>query len=269
MIGNIELKQYDGSQILPKDDAILYDMIVGQNGIIKGCELTWMGSNQIHIDSGYGIIKGRLFEVAEQTIYAGLPDAANTHFGYVIIVADLENTDEPIKITTRICESAAMEDDWTQDEEMNLVNGMWEMPIAEYEATNTGISSFTDLMVKVESTFTTIQDFSELAAIAEKGYIVDATLSKKQILTFINKTVAVSAWVNDETYADYPYRAAISCTGVDTNYVPNVTFGVEECASALFAPVAMSAGNKIYIYANAVPDAAITIPTIQCIRKVG
>lgn len=269
MEGNIELKQYDGSQILPKDDAILYDMIVGQNGIIKGCELTWLGSNQIHIDSGYGIIKGRLFEVAEQTIYAKLPDTSSTYFGYVVIVVDLEDADEPIKITTCVYENAAIEGDWVQDEELNLVNGTWEMPIGEYKATNSGIGSFADLLVKVEAPFVTIQDFSELEAIEEKGYIVDATLNKKQILTFTNKTVATSAWTNVGTYADYPYRAAISCTGVDTNYVPNVTFGVTECSSGLYAPVAISASNIVYIYANAIPSTAITIPTIQCIRKVG
>lgn len=269
MKGTIELKQYDGSQILPKDDAILYDMIVGQNGIIDGCKISWIGGNQIHISHGYGIIKGRLFEVLEQTIYAALPTSQDSTFGYVIISVKLYNTNEPIKIETRIYNRVATEDDWVQEERMNMTQGMWEMPIAEYMATNTGINSFVDLSVKVTSVYDTIKNFSELEAIEEEGYLVDAKLQKKQILTFYNKSVLLSSWKADPTYSDFPYRAIVSCSGVDTNYIPYVTFGAMEAMSGTFAPIANTESNKVYLYANAIPENDFTIPTIQCIRKVG
>lgn len=147
MKGNIELKQYDGTQILPKDDAILYDMIVGQSGIIQGCELTWLGSNQVHINHGYGIIKGRLFEIADQTFYAKLPTTSDSYFGYIVIVVDLKNTVTPITFTPRISETAITT--WTQDNDMNFTNGKYEMPIAEYKATNSGITSFSDVTKKI------------------------------------------------------------------------------------------------------------------------
>lgn len=147
MKGNIELKQYDGTKILPKDDAILYDMIVGQSGIIQGCELTWLGSNQVHINHGYGIIKGRLFEIADQTFYAKLPTTSDSYFGYIVIVVDLENTVTPITFTPRISETAITT--WTQDSDMNFTNGKYEMPIAEYKATNSGITSFSDVTKKI------------------------------------------------------------------------------------------------------------------------
>lgn len=271
MEGAIELKQYDGAQVLPKDDAILYDMIVGQNGIIYGCDITWLGSNQIHISSGYGIIKGRMFEVAEQTIYANLPSTTTSKYGYVVIALDLEVTDKPISIETILCASRAYEEngDWNQDENINIVNGVWEMPIAEYKATNTGISSFTDLIVKVKSTYKNIKSFSEWEALGVNGYLLDAFLAREQIKTFENKKVSASSWISDTTYEEYPYKATVSCSGIDSNYVPNVMFSLTDCASGLFAPVAISASGKVYIYANAKPDSDITIPTIQCIRKVG
>lgn len=147
MKGNIELKQCDGTQILPKDDAILYDVIVGQSGIIQGCELTWLGSNQVHINHGYGIIKGRVFEVADQTFYAKLPSSSDTYYGYIIIIVDLENSTTPIKFEPRISETAIT--DWTQDSDMNFTNGTYEMPIAEYKATNSGITSFSDVTKKI------------------------------------------------------------------------------------------------------------------------
>lgn len=269
MEGSIELKQYDGSQILPKDDAILYDMIVGQCGIIKGCELTWLGSNQIHINAGYGIIKGRLFEVADQTIYAKLPASSTTFYGYVVIVLNLENADEPISIATCVGDAAYIEGDWVQDEDLNYINGTWEMPIGEYRATSSGITEFTDMAEKVTTPFVAINDFSELEAAVEEGYLVDANLVRKLTLTFQNKTVRIANWVEDSTYEDYPYRATVSCSGVDANYIPYVNFDVADAISGLFAPVANTASNKVYIYANRIPDSDITIPTIQCIRKVG
>lgn len=269
MEGNIELKQYDGAQILPKDDAILYDMIVGQCGIIKGCELTWLGSNQIHISAGYGIIKGRLFEVADQTIYAKLPTTSRSCYGYVVIVLNLEDGDEPISIVTCIGNTAYIEGDWVQDEELNHINGTWEMPIGEYRATNSGITEFTDMAVKVTTPFVTIKDFDELEAAVEEGYLVDATLVRKMTLTFQNKTVLVANWAEDSTYEDYPYRATLSCSGVDANYIPYVTFDAVDTISGIFAPIADTESNKVYIYANGVPESDIIIPTIQCIRKVG
>ena len=38
--------------------------------------------------------------------------------------------------------------------------------------------------------------------------------AQKKRLTFVNTNVAASAWAADETYTDYPYRAAIPLTGV-------------------------------------------------------
>lgn len=156
MKGNIELKQCDGTQILPKDDAILYDVIVGQSGIIQGCELTWLGSNQVHINHGYGIIKGRVFEVADQTFYAKLPSSADTYYGYIVIIVDLENSTTPIKFDPRISETAIT--DWTQDSDMNFTNGKYEMPIAEYKATNSGITSFSDVTKKIMGLYDAYDD---------------------------------------------------------------------------------------------------------------
>lgn len=262
---NIDLKQYDGSQVTPKDDAILYDMIVRQNGILNGCVLTWKGSNQIHIDAGYGMIKGRMFEVKEQTLYANLPDSIEKKKGYILISLDLKKADNPIEIVTCITDSAQ----WQQDGDINFINGVWEMPIAEYMATNLGINSFVETYETIKAPFSLIKNFSEIEALTEEGYMIDALLFKKQILTFENKSVEVTAWQQDTTYEDYPYRAAVLCNGLDGDYIPNVIFGLAECSKGILAPVAESATNKVYIYASEIPEDVIMIPTIQCIRKVG
>lgn len=271
-MGNISLKQIDGATVLPKDDAILYDLIVGQSGYIYGCDVSWIGGNQIHISAGYGIIRGRVFEIEEQTIYAKLSNTSNASvYGALYIFLDLEDTDNPICIKTSISTTEFIESngDFEQDENVNYINGMWSLVIAKYEATSTAITSFNAVWEKVTGVTNAIKSMAEWSAVTENGYLVDALLEKKRILTFNNISVVTSAWSSDDTYEDYPYMAAIPLTGVDDNYSVSVTFGLADATSGMFAPIALTQSGSVCIYANSMPDEKVIIPTIQCIRKVG
>lgn len=85
-------------------------------------------------------------------------------------------------------------------------------------------------------------------------------------LAFVNTVVAVSAWAEDSTYEDYPYRAAVALSGVTAAMIPDVMFGLAAMADNNFAPVAECYNGGVYIYAADVPESAITIPTIICWR---
>lgn len=85
-------------------------------------------------------------------------------------------------------------------------------------------------------------------------------------LAFANTVVAVSAWAEDSTYEDYPYRAAVALSGVTAAMIPDVMFGLAAMADNSFAPVAECYNGGVYIYAADVPESAITIPTIICWR---
>lgn len=100
----------------------------------------------------------------------------------------------------------------------------------------------------------------ELAAL-EAGTAVEL---KK--LAFANTVVAVSAWAEDSTYEDYPYRAAVALSGVTAAMIPEVVFGLDAMSDNSFAPVAECYNGGVYIYAANVPESAITIPTIICWR---
>ena len=75
-------------------------------------------------------------------------------------------------------------------------------------------------------------------------------------------TVLTSAWVANNTYPDYPYRAAIYCDGVDDNMLPQVMFAPTEALSGNYAPVAQTYTDYVYIYAKEIPASNIIIPSI-------
>ena len=77
-----------------------------------------------------------------------------------------------------------------------------------------------------------------------------------------NKTIATSAWASDTTYADYPYRASVALPTITALSFVEIVFSPADATSGNFAPVCDTYAGGVYLYAKAVPDAAITIPTI-------
>ena len=86
-------------------------------------------------------------------------------------------------------------------------------------------------------------------------------------LMFEDTVVPTSAFASDATYADWPYRASVPLAGAISGMVPEVIFGMDEATSGSFAPVAESYNGGVYLYADSVPSASITIPTIILWRE--
>lgn len=89
-----------------------------------------------------------------------------------------------------------------------------------------------------------------------------------EVKIFTDVSVQASAWGNDSTYGAYPFAANITAAGVTAAHVPEVNYGATEAASGDFAPVATSGSGTVKIYAAVKPTAAITIPSIICIKAV-
>lgn len=81
-------------------------------------------------------------------------------------------------------------------------------------------------------------------------------------LVFNGVSVETDAFVNDTTYPDYPYRAAIAIDGVTSDMIPEVIFDMDDCTSGIFAPLANTYNGGVYIYTAGVPDEIVVIPTI-------
>lgn len=83
-------------------------------------------------------------------------------------------------------------------------------------------------------------------------------------LQFNSVSVAVSKFVSNTTYEDYPFRASVALEGVQSTMIPEVIFSMADAISGNFAPVAESYNGGVYLYAADKPEGNIVIPTIIC-----
>lgn len=100
------------------------------------------------------------------------------------------------------------------------------------------------------------------ALAARKNLDVD-----RKRLVFSNIVVQPSIFAEDSTSEDYPYRAAISLSGVTSTMSPDICFGFPESANGMFAPTAISFDGGVYIYSNDLPESSITIPKMFFYRE--
>lgn len=85
-------------------------------------------------------------------------------------------------------------------------------------------------------------------------------------LQFNSVSVAVSKFVSNTTYEDYPFRASVALEGVQSTMIPEVIFSMADAISGNFAPVSESYNGGVYLYAADKPEGNIVIPTIICWR---
>lgn len=82
-----------------------------------------------------------------------------------------------------------------------------------------------------------------------------------------NTVVAEGAFAADTTYGDFGFRAAIPIAGVTADWIPDVTFPVQDKVS--YAPVAQTYDGGVYLYADGKPSGGVTIPTMILWRGDG
>ena len=115
-------------------------------------------------------------------------------------------------------------------------------------------------------------DFYDVNIQNENMDIIESALldikSNNTSLTFSDVSVSVENWSEDTTYTDYPYKADITCNGVNENYFSDIVFNIAEALSGIFAPISSTSGNVVTIFASEIPEGSITIPLIRCTRVV-
>ncbi len=140
MADNITLKTYKGGNVTPQDDAIIYETAIPGSGIFKGCEVTYARGNVLHISQGFGMIRGRFFEVYETEIDVRLADVGETLEGRVYIHLDLSNADEPIKI---LAQAASELPPLDADVNINYNNSSYDLELAIFNVSSAGLDGLT------------------------------------------------------------------------------------------------------------------------------
>lgn len=139
MAATIKLVTYAGQTVTPKDDAIIYDSAVAQNGVFYGCDVTASG-NTLYIAGGYGMIKGRFFEIENSSIPVTLA-SGDTLLGRLYIHLDLSNSEAPIQLLTETGSSLSTLE---HDDDANYTDGVWDVEMATFNVTTSAITSLVE-----------------------------------------------------------------------------------------------------------------------------
>lgn len=93
-------------------------------------------------------------------------------------------------------------------------------------------------------------------------YMLNSDGSKRNV-TLKNVSVPPEAWEASTECEGFPFRAMISCPGITEESIPEVTFSFEDAISGVFAPVALTITDALYIYAKEIPEDTIIIETVE------
>lgn len=146
-MANIVLKTFRGGNVSPLNDAIMWQTAIPGAGIFKGCEVTAARGNILHISQGYGIIKGRFFEMYENEQTVQLAETGSTLEGRVYLHMDLSNADEPIKI---IAETGESFPSLLMDTNVNYNNSAYDLQLATFRVDAAGIIDLTQVFPAVQ-----------------------------------------------------------------------------------------------------------------------
>ena len=142
----VTLHTIDGGTVNAINNALLYDFIIGQNGIATGATVTSEGALLLHIDSGWGVIKGRIFSIEAETVSA-TPSTTGTVKGRLILQIDITNTTNPITFVTQAAATLPA----LQQEDINGNGTIFQLPIATYDVNEVAVSNLQMVAPVVEA----------------------------------------------------------------------------------------------------------------------
>lgn len=147
-MASIVLKTFKGGNVTPLNDAIIFQTAIPGAGIFKGCEVTVARGNILHISQGYGIIKGRFFEMYENEVSVQLAETGQTLNGRLYLHMDLSNADEPIKIMTETAEQLS---NLLMDANVNYNNSAYDLELAVFKVDAAGVINLTQTFPTVQA----------------------------------------------------------------------------------------------------------------------
>lgn len=262
----INLVTYAAQTVTPQDDALIYEKALLGSGVIYGCVVTIKSANVLQIATGHGALCGRKFTIETTDIPVALTSSGSL-LGRVYIHMDLSDTDEPISL---MVETGASLTPVVQDDDVNIVNGVYEINLATFDVDTSTISNLENVAPQIRKPLS-FDDIKNDLSTSEEGYVLDA----RQGLALANKhkvtsfEVSTSSWSSDTTSQSGTtlYKKSISLNHVYVD-CPLVKIGAES-GSVLPTTAQQEAydliqyatldGTTLYLYASAIPTNAFYI----------
>lgn len=171
----IEIKQFDGKSITPKDDALMYDLLFNGYGIFNGCSVSFLGANQLLVSSGRLIVRGRQVVITEETIAAQL-SSDGTKKGRLYIHIDLSSASNPIEFRTIVADELPA---LTQEDDVNYNDGIFELELCNYDVSETAISNIVETCPSITGGVDLLKNMEEVMANTTPGKAADALVVKE------------------------------------------------------------------------------------------
>ena len=174
----IKMNTYTGNQMTAEYDGIIQHRAIPESGILYGCEISYMGSNQVHIEKGYIMIMGRFCTVTEETLKVAMSSSSTEIPGRLYIHADLSDAQNPVKFMSVASNPLPV---LVKDENFNYTNGVYDLELATYTAGMTTIKNLVSTCSEIVGGTSMIGDnFSE-----QESYDVgDYTIRKNTLYRF-------------------------------------------------------------------------------------
>lgn len=271
----ISLVTYAGQTVTPQDDALVYEAALNGSGMIYGGEVTIKSANTLHVGAGHGALCGRKFTIEETDIPISLT-ASGSLEGRLYIHMDLSDADEPISLLN---ETAASLTPVIQDNNVNIINGVYEINLCTFTVDTASISDLVDVRRFITPPSDEMGDLTALETTNKTNLVgainevfegfenVDADVSNKHKVTQFQ--ITTSSWVTDTTSQSGStlYKKTVSLSHV---YVesPSVDIGAtgvlpttaqQDAYNLLQYVTVDSAVPALYLYASDIPTDAFYI----------
>ena len=130
---SVNIITYTGKTRTAQHDAMTYDASIGQSGILYGCEITATG-NTLTVGGGFGIIKGRVFQIEEEAITVPLA-SSGSQSKCLVLTLDLSNSEHPLVLAVQSGDYTL-----TQDADANFDAGIYQIKLATFTVTSVEIT---------------------------------------------------------------------------------------------------------------------------------
>lgn len=205
----VTLHTIDGGTVNAINDALLYDFIIGQNGIATGATVTSEGALLLHIDSGWGVIKGRIFSIEAETV-SPTPSTTGTVKGRLILQIDITNTTNPITFVTQAAATLPA----LQQEDINGNGTIYQLPIAIYDVNEVAVSNLQMVAPVVEAIKGRI-DSAQSTATARKNLAQLVNVKNELNLKYFNTGNSTSLKIHDTSFIEKMYVLILYSAGAD------------------------------------------------------